>query len=208
MIFYAHNNLALGAIALLPFFVSCAGATKDLPPQKLKKFTGGIAHAQHVDLEQMMGDWIVFANIPYWAERDAYGSIERYQLDSQGRIPTEFYFRKGKPSGPVKRVRSLARVVDHKSNATWQVEFFGVIKIPYIIAEVSPEYRWALIAHPSRNLGWILSRERLSDEQYRAILTIAKERGYNPDKFQKVPESEPFDLPPRRVTSTATSHRE
>lgn len=196
----------LAALALCPVLAACASsAPKRLPPEKLRKLTGGMEHAPQVELDRMMGDWLVFANIPYWAERGAHGSVERYRLDATGRIPTEFYFRKGSPSGPVKRIRSVARVADPESNAVWQVEFFGLINVPYIIAAVSPDYRWALIAHPSRALGWILARERLSDAEYRAILEIAKDRGYDPEKFEKVPEGEPFDPPPLPANPRAPS---
>lgn len=184
------------ALALCPLLAACASVSKPVEPARIAKFTGGMTHAGFVELNRMMGDWLVFANIPYWAERGAHGSVERYRLDSKGRIQTDFFYRKGSPSGPVRHVRSVARVVDTSSNAVWQVEFFGIVRVPYIIAAVDPDYRWALIGHPSRNLGWVLAREPLSEAEYRAILRVAEDRGYDAARFQKVPAAEPFDLPP------------
>ena len=40
----------------------------------------------HVDLPRYMGDWYVIANIPYFAEKNCYDSIESYALRPDGAI--------------------------------------------------------------------------------------------------------------------------
>src|ERR1700733_5169440 len=48
----------------------------------------------HVDLQRYMGDWYVIANIPYFAEKNCYDSIESYALRPDGAIDNWFTCRK------------------------------------------------------------------------------------------------------------------
>ena len=54
--------------------------------------------------------------------------------------------------------------------------------------DLDPDYRWAVVGHPSRDYGWILSRTRtLPDETFRGILQRLKQQGYDDKRFIKVP---------------------
>jgi len=162
-----------------------------MTPSRFEKFTNGLQPVSHVDIKKVMGDWHVYANIPYWAEANAYGSIERYTLMPDGRIDTQFIFRKDSPDGKVKKIRSVATVLDHESNALWQVQIFGVLKLPYVIIGVDPDYDWFVIGYPDRKLGWVLSREpTLPDSDYQSILKLLEDQGYDPGKFKRVPRAE------------------
>ncbi len=139
-----------------------------------------------------MGDWYVIANIPYFAEAGAVGSIETYALRPDGRIDNWFTYRKGSFDAPVQQVRALAWVHNPETQAEWRVRFFGLITASYWVLDLDPAYRWAVVGHPSRNYGWVLARSKtLPDRQYRQILRRLGEQGYDPARFVKVPQNPP-----------------
>ena len=61
----------------------------------------------HVDLQRYMGGWFVIANIPYFAEKDCFDSVEGYALRPDGRIDNKFACREksfGAPMQPKSKV--------------------------------------------------------------------------------------------------------
>ncbi len=147
---------------------------------------------QHVDLNRYMGDWRVIANIPYFAEKGCYDSIESYALRSDGRINNWFTYRKNSFDAPQKTITALAHVKNKTTNAEWNVRFFGVISTAYLVLDLDPNYQWTVVGHPSRNYGWIMARTKtMPDSTYRAILKRLEAQGYDPSRFKKVPQSPP-----------------
>src|ERR1700761_2940574 len=126
----------------------------------------------HVDLPRYMGDWYVIANIPYFAEKDCFDSIESYALRPDGDIDNWFTCRKKSFDAPTQRlVNARAHVVDRPPNATWRVRFFKLISVKYLILDLDPDYQWVMVGHPSRRYGWIMARSKtLPDATYAAIL--------------------------------------
>lgn len=143
----------------------------------------------HVDLARYMGDWRVIANIPYFAEKGCVDSIETYRPRPDGKIDNIFTYRKKTFAAPPSQVRALARVFDPQTNAEWRITFFKIITAKYLILDLDPDYRWTVVGHPSRDYGWIMAREKtLPDATYAAILKRLAAQGYDPAKFQKVPQ--------------------
>jgi apolipoprotein D and lipocalin family protein len=144
---------------------------------------------QHVDLPRYMGDWYVIAEIPNLAEKHCIDSVESYALRADGKIDNWFSCRKGSDA-PLKRVTSAtASIADTSSNATWHLRFFKVIPVDYVILDLDPDYRWAMIGHPSRRWGWILARTAtLPDPLYQSILARAEGQDYDATRFVKVPQ--------------------
>ena len=176
-----------------------ACATKPQPAAQrstaaVKKSDTPLRTVRRVDLPRFMGDWRVIANIPYFAEKGCVDSIESYALRPDGVIENWFTFRKKSFDAPQKTFKAQATVIDKTTNAQWKVAFLGgLIKANYLVIDLDPEYRWSVIGHPSRNYGWIMARERtLPDSTYQAILGRLKEQGYDPARFEKVPQ-----VPPR-----------
>ena len=136
-----------------------------------------------------MGDWRVIANIPYFAEKNCVDSIEAYALRPDGKIDNFFTYRKKSFDAPQKRLQALAWVHDRQTNAEWRVRFFGLLTVKYLILDLDPNYQWTVIGHPSRKYGWIMARQKtLPDSIYEGILHRLAEKGYDPAKFQKVPQ--------------------
>lgn len=170
-----------------------ACSTHQMSPDQMSRMLKGLEPVNSVDLPRMMGDWHVFAHIPYWAEKGAYGPIERYTMQDDGRIATDFIFRKGAPDGPIKSISSRATVLDTKSRAVWQIQIFGILKLPYVIIGLDSDYQWAVIGYPDRKLGWVLTRSAdLPDATYEKILDLLKQQGYDPEMFRRTP---PASLP-------------
>lgn len=143
----------------------------------------------HVDLPRFMGDWRVIANIPYFAEKGCVDSIESYALRPDGVIENWFTYRKKSFDAPQKTMRARAKVVNQQTNAEWRVTFFGFITLPYLVIDLDPAYQWTVIGHPSRNYGWIMAREKtLPEATYRTILDRLAAQGYDPARFEKVPQ--------------------
>lgn len=144
----------------------------------------------HVDLPRYMGDWFVIANIPYFAEKNCFDSIESYALRPDGNIDNWFTCRKKSFDAPLERkANALATVKDTTSNSVWSVKFFKTISVKYLILDLDPNYQWVAVGHPSRRYGWIMARSKtLNDKTYQAILRRLADQGYDPNKFQKVPQ--------------------
>ncbi len=143
-----------------------------------------------VDLSRYMGNWYVIANIPYFAEKHCFDSIESYALRPDGKIDNWFRCRKGSFDAPLKRkATAVATVTDLETNANWTVRFFKIIPVKYSIIDLDPNYQWVVVGHPSRRYGWIMARGKtLDDALYRRLLQDAAAQGYDPAKFQKVPQ--------------------
>jgi apolipoprotein D and lipocalin family protein len=147
---------------------------------------------RQVDLPRYMGDWYVIANVPYFAERNNYESIESYALRPDGKIANGFRFRKGSFDAPQQRYDFVGRVTNPETNAEWRIHFAPFISAGYLIIELDPTYQWVVVGHPSRRYGWIMARKpTLPDATYTAILKRVAAQGYDPKSFVKVPQVRP-----------------
>ncbi len=178
----SHRSLASLALAVLAGLL--VGCTAMKPP---------LQTVSHVDLPRYMGDWYVIANIPYFAEKNCYDSIESYALRPDGKIDNWFQCRKGSFSAPLERkATAIASVEDKTTNAIWSVKFFKLISVKYLVLDLDPAYQWVMVGHPSRRYGWIMARSKsMDDSLYQRLLSRAAAQGYDPAKFAKVPQSAP-----------------
>lgn len=171
----------LTAVAVIGLSTGCSAMSEPLKT------------VSHVDLPRYMGDWYVIANIPYFAEKNCFDSIESYALRPDGDIDNWFTCRKGSFSAPMKRkATAVITVKDKETNAYWSVHFFKIIAIKYLIIDLDPDYQWAVVGHPSRNYGWVLARSKtLPDATYQGIMDRLKAQGYDITRFAKVPQQAP-----------------
>jgi apolipoprotein D and lipocalin family protein len=165
---------------LLPLLLIGCAAAPDKPPLRT---------VDHVDLDRYLGRWYVIANIPYFLENGKVASYDTYTRRPDGKLGNDFTFRKGNFEAPEKTWHGTAEVVNHETNAEWKVQFIWPITSTYLVLELDPDYRWAVVGTPGRNLLWILARDRqLSDETYAAILERIRAQGYDPASLAKVPQ--------------------
>jgi apolipoprotein D and lipocalin family protein len=170
------------AVALLSL-AGCASMGGGAPDRPLRP-------VPYVDLPRYMGGWFVLANIPYFAEKDCFDSVEGYALRPDGRIDNKFACREKSFDAPMKRkLRTIATVHDTQSNAEWRVPFYRVVRVKYFVIDLDTDYKWAVIGHPSRRYGWIISRTRtLPDDTYEGIMQRLRQQGYDTARFVKVPQ--------------------
>lgn len=142
-----------------------------------------------IDLPRYMGRWYVIANIPYFAERGNVASVDDYTLRDDGRIDVQFTFRTGF-SQPVKTINSVAKVEPGTDNHLWSQRFFKIVPAKYRILEVAPDYSWALVDYPGRELAWVLARSPdMDDALYQRLLDKLDGFGVNSDKLWRVPQT-------------------
>ena len=167
----------LSAWALLAF-AGCAH--RKAPPLRT---------VDHVDIDRYLGRWYVVANIPYFLEKGKVASYDTYARRPDGRLDNLFTFRKGGFDAPEQTWRGTAWVVDQESNAEWKVRFLWPLKSTYLVLELDPEYRWAVVATPGRKLLWILARDRqLPADVYEKILRLCEAQGYDRSRIVPVPQ--------------------
>lgn len=165
---------------LVAGFSPCATAMSNQPPLKT---------VEHVDLKRYMGDWHVFSHMPYSLEKGKVGTIDRYTMRKDGKIDNAFLFRKKSLDAPLKQWKALAWVHDTRTNAEWRVQFIWPFRVPYLVIDLDKNYEWAVVGHPKRKLGWVLTRKTSLDEAtYQAILKRMAAQGYDIGKMEKVPQ--------------------
>lgn len=143
----------------------------------------------HVDLTRYQGDWFVIAHIPYSLEEGKVATFDRYRMRDDGYMDNEFWFRRGTFDAPEEAWKGVAWVHDTATNAEWRVQFLWPFTATYLIIDLDPDYRWAVVGHPSRNYFWVLARERsISDSTYEGILLRAAAKNYDVGRIRLVPQ--------------------
>jgi apolipoprotein D and lipocalin family protein len=139
-----------------------------------------------VDLQRYVGTWYEIASYPHRFQQGCVASRAVYTLQDDGQIAVRNECRQETLDGPLKSVEGKARVVDPGSNARLEVTFFWPFWGAYWIIDLDPDYRWAVVGHPSRNYLWILSRTRTLDASlYQQIVARLPARGYDPARLNR-----------------------
>ena len=163
------------APAFLLALASCAHAGPAAPPLR----TVG-----RVDLSRYAGTWYEIAAIPQSFQKGCVATTATYTLRPDGEVDVLNRCRKERLDGEEKSAKGRAWVVDSETNAKLKVSFFWPFRGDYWIVDLDPDYRWAVVGHPDRTYGWILSRTPGMDEKtYEAILGRLREQAYDTARF-------------------------
>ena len=142
----------------------------------------------HVDLHRYMGTWHVIANIPNFLERGKVATADEYHLRKDGDIGITYHFRKGFDRKP-DAWHGKGWLPDKRDAAHWKVRIIWPFTSDYLILKLDPDYRYVMVGVPSRDLLWIMSRERsMPDAVYQRYVDAAKALGYPVDQLQRVPQ--------------------
>jgi apolipoprotein D and lipocalin family protein len=115
--------------------------------------------------------------------------MDIYKLRPDGKIEVTYAFHKKSLDAPSQEMKALARVVDTRTNAEWSVQFLWPFEAPFLVIDLSPDYRFTTIGYPNRDLIWIMSRTpEMSEKDYARALELAKSQGYDISRIQKVPQ--------------------
>ena len=173
--------VTLSSLVLMVALVSCSSSSSGKQPP--------LRTVPYVDLDRYMGDWYIFAHIPYSLEKGKVGTLDHYAKRSDGRMDNVYRFRKESLDAPMEEWKGVATVSDTKTNAEWRVQFVWPFSVSYLIIDLDKDYQWAVIGYPNRKLAWVLSRKpTLNEEVYQGILTRMREQGYDTTKLAKVPQ--------------------
>ncbi len=141
-----------------------------------------------VDLNKYAGKWYEIARIPNRFQKSCVSNVTAtYTLRNDGKI--NVLNKCIEDDGSVNEAEGLARVVDEKTNSKLEVSFVSIFGIhlfwgDYWIIGLDKDYDYAVIGHPDRKYGWILSRTPiLSEEKLGEAFQILKDNGYNTKDF-------------------------
>jgi len=147
------------------------------------------AIVERVDLQRYVGLWYEIAKIPNTFQRKcAAGTTAQYELREDGRIAVVNQCIKN--DGEAIKAKGIAKIVDTKTNAKLKVSFVNLLGWrlfwgDYWIIGLDENYRWAVVGHPQRRYGWILSRTpTLEKPALVTVFDLLREQGYNPDDFE------------------------
>jgi apolipoprotein D and lipocalin family protein len=142
-----------------------------------------------VDVERFLGRWYIIANIPYIGERGDVGSFVEYHARGDGRIDDLYFYRKGSLDAPLKQMSGVARIVEGSGNAHWQAQFVWPLWFSFHVLYVDDDYRYTLVGHPDRDLGWIYARDPQVDTQtLDALFDRLIAAGYRREQFVLIPQ--------------------
>jgi len=157
----------------------------------------GCAHApsgpplrtvDRVDLQRYLGKWFEIATIPMSFQKGCTGVTATYTIRPDGDVDVVNTCRRETLDGPERQATAKAWSVD-PSNARLVVRFFWPFTGDYWIIDLDPEYRWAVVGHPSREYLWILSRTPQMDAAtYDGILARLRAQAYDTTKLVKTPQ--------------------
>ena len=147
-----------------------------------------------VDAARYMGLWYSIASIPTSFERQCVqGTTAEYTLLEDGKIQVvnTCYDAEGNPDV----ARGQAWVPKPSESSKLKVSFVRFLGIwwfgaPYWIIDLAPDYSFAVVGHPSRKYGWILSRTpTLPDDVLSGIVERLESQGYRFDDFRRMDQS-------------------
>ncbi|MBF0278494.1 MAG: lipocalin family protein [SAR324 cluster bacterium] len=143
---------------------------------------------EQVDLDRYKGLWYEIARIPNRFQKHCVeGVTAHYSFDKSGQIAV--INRCLESDGNYDEAKGVARIVDTRSNAKLEVSFVSIFGNPifwgaYWIIDLGSSYEFAIVGHPQRKYGWILSRRpKMEKKQLESLFSILKSQGYSPSDF-------------------------
>lgn len=185
----AAGSRRLLVLALPLLLAACGGDERPL------------ATVDRVDLQRYSGTWYEIARLPQWFQRGCYNSTATYSLNDDGTVKVVNRCQREDDEPSV--AGGEARVVPGSNNAKLKVRFDNwfsrllpkVAEGNYWVIALDKDYQTVVIGEPGREYLWILARQpRLPDDQYRALVGLAEEKGFPVDELQRnrdlVPDGE------------------
>eukprot|EP01017_Pseudomicrothorax_dubius_P036978 TRINITY_DN5363_c0_g1_i1.p1 TRINITY_DN5363_c0_g1~~TRINITY_DN5363_c0_g1_i1.p1 ORF type:complete len:181 (+),score=42.02 TRINITY_DN5363_c0_g1_i1:142-684(+) len=111
----------------------------------------------HVDLKRYQGRWYeIETNFSRSKNCDA--TTATYTPIDDTTVSVYNTCVRNDGSGKTREINGKAYSID-STNARLKVQFFPFLTANYYVADLDPDYKWALVVTPERNYAWILSRE-------------------------------------------------
>ena len=171
------KNACLAVLALM--LGGCASIPSGLTP-----VTG-------FEADRYLGKWYEIARLDHVFERGLDHVTADYAKRPDGAITV---INRG--YDPIKQrwreARGVARSCGSPTIGSLKVTFFWPFSGGYHVIALDHDYRWALIAGPSRKYLWILSREpQLATDIYDRLVRQARKAGFPVDTLIRVSHASP-----------------
>jgi len=149
---------------------------------------------QSLDVARYVGLWYAVASIPTSFEKQCVqGTTAEYTLLENGQIEVvnTCYDAGGRKDVATGR----AWIPDLSYPAKLRVSFvrflgFWWFSAPYWVIDLAPDYSYAVVGHPSRKFGWILSRTpTLAEDTLGSIIDRIEDQGYTFADFRWIDQS-------------------
>jgi apolipoprotein D and lipocalin family protein len=142
----------------------------------------------YVDLDRYMGRWYMIANIPYFAEAGNVAVYVEYSKRDDG-LFTDIYTARDSFDLPPFTKNGLFEITNPITHAEGRITFLPPLWQDFAVVFLDPDYRYSVIAHPSRNYCWIFAREpRMSDSVYQDVLATLADNGFDIGRVLKIPQ--------------------
>lgn len=174
--------LATGALII----VSSAGPALALDVKAVDSF----------ELPKYLGAWHEIASIPQFFQRKCVRDTKAiYSAGDDGLVRVDNSCTRD--NGARERVSGRARTSDAGVASKLEVTFLDIlgeyrfwVAADYWVIALDPNYRWAVVGHPSHRFGWVLAREPLLPPVALAeIIGRVKSQGYDACEFQITPQT-------------------
>ncbi|AWH50885.1 hypothetical protein C1925_17805 [Stenotrophomonas sp. SAU14A_NAIMI4_5] len=159
------------------------------PPSPRASASGASEYGAPIDLQRFMGTWYVIGRVPNFIERGHVASVNEYTLRDDNKVGIVYRYRDGF-GAPQQEVRARASVDADSGNHAWRTWFYRIVPTHSRVLEVAPDYSWAMIGYPGREMAWIFSRQPDMDKAlYKELAErLRDEYGVNTDKLKRVPQ--------------------
>lgn len=151
---------------------------------------------ERIDLDRYLGTWFEIASIPQFFQRKCVRDTRAtYSAAEAALIRVENVCTRD--DGGRDKAEGRARRADADNPAKLEVTFlelFGEYRFwisgGYWVIALDADYQWAVVGHPSRRFGWVLSRDRrLSPTALAEIVGRIKSQGYDACEFVVTPQT-------------------
>lgn len=162
-------SLLIAALLL----IGCS-ANKTLPPRTVDS----------VDLNRYTGKWYEIAHLPFYWQNDCVNTTATYSIKENGEIRVINQCRHQEFFGKIREFEGKARVVDAKTNAKLEVQFFWPFWGDYWILDLADDYNYVLVGTPDKKYLWVLSRsQKMEKELLAKLVKKAASLGYDVKKL-------------------------
>ena len=179
-----HISLSIVATGCAMLALVCLLTIGNADAADPAKGSAELQVVDQVDLSRYLGKWYEIAHIPVFFQKGcAGGTTATYTLIKEGTVGVVNQCCTS--DGQKKVARGRAWVVDKKTNAKLKVSFLNILGFhpfagDYWIIDLGPNYEYAVVGHPSRSIGWILSRTpSLSPDVLKGIAERLQAQGYD-----------------------------
>ena len=125
--------------------------------------TDDVETVPSVDLQRYLGQWYEIASIPQSFQKQCVGQVTAEYSQAEDSL-IKVVNSCEEQSGERSVSEGRAKVEDIATNAKLKVTFVKIIDWifkfggDYWIIDLAPDYHYAVVGHPTRDYGWVLSR--------------------------------------------------